>query len=303
VNLNDQDKDVLRRDRAKLEKALREAGVTAFKGKSCKCPFHEDTHASAGIYEKDGIWKFKCQACGVGGDVFDVRARATGRKPEDVLREMSQSDRPAPARPKPKTVYSSPKALRASIAGAQAMYIYANPTTRATELIVLRIREAGGSKRFIQARPVPGGFILEAPPKPLPIYNRTRIATADTVIVVEGEKCVHALEEIDIVATTSPGGAGKAMHADWSPLAGKTVFLWHDADEADPKTRKITGVEHMRDVARQLEALNPTPRVYWIDAFQFSLPPKGDVVEYLSIYGGETIESARACNPMRDGHR
>lgn len=35
-----------------------------------KCPFHNDSHASAGINFEDN--KFKCHACGVGGDVYDL---------------------------------------------------------------------------------------------------------------------------------------------------------------------------------------------------------------------------------------
>lgn len=35
-----------------------------------KCPFHADSHASAGInFEEE---RFKCHGCGVGGDVYDL---------------------------------------------------------------------------------------------------------------------------------------------------------------------------------------------------------------------------------------
>ncbi len=35
-----------------------------------KCPFHADSHASAGINFEEN--RFKCHACGVGGDVYDL---------------------------------------------------------------------------------------------------------------------------------------------------------------------------------------------------------------------------------------
>jgi DNA primase len=35
-----------------------------------KCPFHNDSHASAGINFEEN--RFKCHACGVGGDVYDL---------------------------------------------------------------------------------------------------------------------------------------------------------------------------------------------------------------------------------------
>ena len=48
-------------------------------------------------------------------------------------------------------------------------------------------------------------------------------------------------------------------------MAGKIVYLWHDADLPGSETGKVTGIEHMNEVARQLEALDPPPRVFWID--------------------------------------
>ena len=35
-----------------------------------KCPFHVDSHASAGINFEEN--RFKCHGCGVGGDVYDL---------------------------------------------------------------------------------------------------------------------------------------------------------------------------------------------------------------------------------------
>ena len=70
-------KDMLRRDRAALVAELESAGAK-FKGTSCTCPFHEDTHPSAGVFEDDmGTWRFKCQAakCGARGDYWDIKAR------------------------------------------------------------------------------------------------------------------------------------------------------------------------------------------------------------------------------------
>ncbi|MBA2703120.1 MAG: hypothetical protein H0U60_04620 [Blastocatellia bacterium] len=49
---------------------------------------------------------------------------------------------------------------------------------------------------------------------------------ADYVVVVEGEKAAHALTEGGIIATTPPGGAGKAGKADWTPFAKKVVGQW-----------------------------------------------------------------------------
>ncbi|WP_448506105.1 AAA family ATPase [Immundisolibacter sp.] len=70
-------------------------------------------------------------------------------------------------------------------------------------------------------------------PEPRPLYNLSAIATADAVVLVEGEKCADALMQRGIVATTAMGGAATALDkTDWSPLAGKTVIVWPDHDEA-----------------------------------------------------------------------
>jgi 5S rRNA maturation endonuclease (ribonuclease M5) len=70
-------------------------------------------------------------------------------------------------------------------------------------------------------------------PDPRPLYNLPAVAGADTVVLVEGEKCADALMHTGVVATTAMGGAATAINkTDWFPLAGKTVIVWPDHDEA-----------------------------------------------------------------------
>ncbi|GAB4477672.1 MAG: hypothetical protein OHK0018_08570 [Erythrobacter tepidarius] len=70
-------------------------------------------------------------------------------------------------------------------------------------------------------------------PEPRALYKLPAIATADAVVLFEGAKCVDALMQRGIVATTAMGGAATAIDkTDWTPLAGKTVAVWPDHDEA-----------------------------------------------------------------------
>lgn len=274
------DLSTLHGDRGALEQALRDAGAV-FKGNAIKCPFHDDQTPSASIYRgEDGAWRFKCHGCGFCEDVIGVRARAANRSQAEELKSMRPAA-PAPDDTKPARVFSGIQAMLESVkaySNVECHYVYTNPDTRGADMVVIRCRDGEGKKHFLQAKPVEGGFVMRAPAKPWPIYNRQRIREASRVIVCEGEKCVHLFHDAGQVATTSPGGAGKASYADWSPLAGKSVYLWPDND--------ANGISHMRDVAAELQKLDPMPSVFWLEPESLAMPAKGDIEQFLEAYGG-----------------
>ncbi len=82
-------------------------------------------------------------------------------------------------------------------------------------------------------------------PCPRPLYNQPGIGRADTVILVEGEKCAESLINSGICATTAMNGANAPIDkTDWSPLIGKHVLVWPDHDApgkayADRVIRKL----------------------------------------------------------------
>jgi hypothetical protein len=81
-----------------------------------------------------------------------------------------------------------------------------------------------------------------------PLYRLPDIAFSPTVVLVEGEKCAQALAACGIEATTAMQGAKAPIEkTDWSPLQGKEVILWPDADEP--------GYSYMAKVATRLMAL------------------------------------------------
>lgn len=195
---------------------------------------------------------------------------------------------PGPPPRKSETVFESLDAIRTVLAKrgtVENVFRYADPDSQRVDLAVFRIRTPEGKKTFIQASPQGAGFVLKAPPKPWPLYNRTRLREASEVIVVEGEKCVHALHSIGIIGTTSPAGAGKAACSDWTPLSGKTVILWPDHDAA--------GVSHMKDVAGILEKLDPAPVVMALDPEALDLPEKGDAADLVARLTGTPEEKGK----------
>src|SRR5690606_11815434 len=74
---------------------------------------------------------------------------------------------------------------------------------------------------------------------PRPLYGLDRLAARPDapVLVVEGEKAADGAAERfpDHVVITSPGGSNAAGKADWSPLKGRQVTIWPDADDPGRK--------------------------------------------------------------------
>jgi len=260
----------LKQDVTALAEALAAAGADV-KGRTVRCPFCDDHRPSGGIYQAEkGGFRYKCHACGFNGSIIDVLAKVEKTEPMEVFRRLLNGQPKAASGLK---VYATIDKLKLAVPGTvETVYPYTNPDTGQPDMIVLRFMTSDG-KDFLQARPIEGGFVFEAPPKPWPLYNRGRLVSADTVIVVEGEKCVHTLDEMGIVATTSPGGANNAKSADWTPLAGKNIILWPDSDGP--------GKQYIDDAAEMLSGLEPAPRLSYIDPAELDLQEKEDAADFI----------------------
>src|SRR5262249_53405052 len=74
----------------------------------------------------------------------------------------------------------------------------------------------------------------ESWPTPGPLYGLQELAVWPfaPVVVCEGEKATDAARRLlpDFVVVTSPNGNKSADKADWSPLRGRDVVIWPDAD-------------------------------------------------------------------------
>lgn len=176
----------MRASRFELEATLRAHGVDMH-GKECRCPFHDDNSASAGVYEKGGVWKFKCNAasCGWGGDIFDLIAKFEGKQVAEVLPMLrTQNDRSGPASPQDTQspndpgkyavghdargvkVYASIDDLKRGVVAATNYKLgrndvsldavtecnqYTDPTSGVCDLVTLRVEVPGEKKQFMQA--------------------------------------------------------------------------------------------------------------------------------------------------------
>jgi putative DNA primase/helicase len=120
---------------------------------------------------------------------------------------------------------------------------------------------------------------------PRPVYNLDKIAAnpGAMVVIVEGEKkCEPAMGVFpDATATTSSHGAQSAGKTDWTPLAGRRVLIWPDADKP--------GSEYARDVAHILIKLGCDVAI--IDAMSLAaLSPDGSTREI--VEGWDVADAA-----------
>lgn len=117
-----------------------------------------------------------------------------------------------------------------------------------------------------------------------PLYRLPQVIEAAAgerlIYVVEGEQCVHALEEAGYVATTNPQGSLKWRPEHTAALAGATVVILPDHDE--------NGRTHAEQVAAALADATCAVKVVELPG----LPPKGDVVDWLEA--GHTLDELDA---------
>jgi hypothetical protein len=270
----------LRTDRTVLENALVAVGAE-LKGTAIKCPFHEDTRPSGGIYQgSDGAWRFKCHSCGWNGDVIDVQGKgnvtglekmsshASGRKQEGSRQATGSSS-------------MTLEQIRRKMPG-QVTHEHVYHSAQGQEIMRIFRCEISGGKTYRPIKQECGGWSFGQIEKPWPLYQLPKILKAQVVVVVEGEKVADALNALGVTATTGPHGAGKAEHCDWNPLAGKKVILWPDCDKP--------GRKHMDQVREKLKTLTPIPEIKALDPTILDLKIKEDAfdfIEQIKVLGGD----------------
>jgi DNA primase len=108
--------------------------------------------------------------------------------------------------------------------------LYDEPTGATYRYDDGRVVHRTPEKRFHQTGATKGTAVLYRLPQVI-----EAVANGQTIYVVEGEKDVHALESVGVVATTSPMGAGNFAKVDASPLTGARVIIVGDNDKPGEK--------------------------------------------------------------------
>lgn len=87
------------------------------------------------------------------------------------------------------------------------------------------------------------GWHMKAPKPPLPLYGLDQLQDRELILLCEGEKAADAAntkigaEQLNWLAMSWYGGAGRARHANVEILHSHKVIIWPDADEAGLKAR------------------------------------------------------------------
>jgi putative DNA primase/helicase len=145
-----------------------------------------------------------------------------------------------------------PPATHPKLGKPRATWTYTD-ATGGTLGHVLRFDAPGGDKVFrplVFMKPTTGSgrpeWRWESWPPKRPLYGLQRLAERPSaaVVVTEGEKAADAIVRLlpGFVAVTSPNGSKSAGKADWSPLRGRAVTVWPDAD--------VAGIEYANQVAK-----------------------------------------------------
>lgn len=177
--------------------------------------------------EKAGLWTDR--ATGDGGDEFDLIALNHGFDARTDFSRALTITRDLLGRAPVRSVHKARKQAPVDDLGpATAKWDYQDVNGKLIA-VVYRYDPPGRRKEF---RPWDARRKKMTPPEPRPLYNQPGIAAADSVVLVEGEKCAQALIATGICATTAMHGANAPVDkTDWSPLAGKVVLIWPDKDK------------------------------------------------------------------------
>jgi len=180
------------------------------------CPLHDDKTPSMSIDLGKRLWK--CFSCGNGGTVIDLHMRVAGMSVKDAMFDLAEKHHiPVDQTPR-----------------KSATYEYRDQVGRpimAVDRIV-----AGKKKKFSQWHVgATGERVNGLDGVSRSLYRLEKWHGKEEVCLVEGEKCVHALEEIGMLATTNPGGSGGWLDAYAELLKGKRVEIWPDNDAPGQK--------------------------------------------------------------------
>ncbi len=228
------------------------------------CPFHGERSPSFTVSETKQF--FHCFGCGAQGDVIKFIMDFENVEFPDACKILGapqgeriiDPDQPARARQRPMpepervTCPPPPGAPPPPINGVTGSWEYRTPegdpwfyVTRVDVIKngkpVLKPNGKHEKQYYPWSWSEQDGWKQRHASAPRPLYGLERLAVSppsDPVVLVEGEKCCNAAEQMfppNRCPMTWPGGSQAVSKIDWTPLKGRRVFIWPDPDAAGTK--------------------------------------------------------------------
>jgi putative DNA primase/helicase len=228
--------------------------------KAC-CPFHDEKSPSFTVVPSKGF--YHCFGCGESGDSVQFVMQYTGKSfreavesiigqlPNDTAHAVTNHPRanvPAVWEPLTNTIETPPASAFEHYRLGYPVATYHYRTADGITIGYVCRFENDGKKETLplclavntQTGVTEWRWLSFA--KPRPLYGLDRMRPDKNILLVEGEKTADAarllFSGMDVL--TWPGGANAVAHADFTPLAGRSVVMWPDADDA--------GIEAMRRI-------------------------------------------------------
>ena len=241
------------------------------------CIFHSDNHASLKVNPVKQ--KFKCFACGAGGDIVDFFELQGYTKPEamkliqnnsivSIASHEQKVQEPIwiNAIPDQNNLPDPLKLTFKDYGNPSNAWAYHNANGNVVSY-VCRFDLPDGKKDVIPYSYKSNGktarWQWRGLDTPRLLYNLHELISrpAAVVLIVEGEKTADAAKLLfpKYVITTWIGGADGVKNADWTPLHGRKIFLWADNDvpgihamfggwsynEKTEKYRRVKGISEL----------------------------------------------------------
>lgn len=235
----------------------------------CLCPFHADKNPSMLVDLEKQHWH--CFACNIGGSIIDLEMRTKGMSFKDAIASLA-------------TAAGIEDEIKPGQRVKVATYDYKDQHGRKV-FSIDRIEESGGKKTFAQYHEdqATGERINGIKDVQRVLYRLERWSGKEDVALCEGEKCVHALEQLGIDATTNSGGSSGWLPAYSAFLSGKRVEIWPDNDEP--------GEKWLKSVLASLEGKVAALRVLRVESIYNDI---ADVVDAQGVdHARETVEEIR----------
>lgn len=226
------------------------------------CPFHTEATPSFKVSPSKQI--YHCFGCGKNGNAVGFLIEYKGLDFLSACAELGGGSAygssapagaapvpvPAPAREKERTPWvpvvpapvdvPPPPVAHVKRGKPQKVWTYRDADGRTLGYVYRFLRSGGGKDvlPLVWARNEDTGvtewhwMTWSEPTRPLYGLDRLAAKPEATVLLVEGEKCADAgHDELPELAVVSWPGGGKADgKVDWSPLEGRKVITWADAD-------------------------------------------------------------------------